>query len=227
MIPKEIQDLHQYVSEISKESLQRRDYHRNKGEDDKISAEYYSGKCMVSCDIEKRLQEILSDSLAMEAAPKWVKVSEHGNPSVKGFYTIRGLNNQGNPVTHEGKDKMWYTGTTWLVREGCKVTEWLDEVQYPKWIKPSEISDKKTSSLWNGRYDGTPCLVMISGGVISIYDRVQDNWNDKFNENSLLVLSSTPSPSGEGDAVDWERVFDSAQSMHLQEFIEFYKQSNK
>jgi len=56
----------------------------------------------------------------------WVKV-EDGLPEVKGFYTVRGLNNQGNPVTHEGKDKIWFTGTWWVVREGCQVNEWLDE----------------------------------------------------------------------------------------------------
>jgi len=62
---------------------------------------------------------------------RWVKASER-EPFEKGFYTVRGLNNQGNPVDHTDKDKIWFSGKTWIIREGCKVTEWLDESATPK-----------------------------------------------------------------------------------------------
>lgn len=56
----------------------------------------------------------------------WVK-SKDKEPLEKGFYTVKGLNNQGNPVDHTDKDKIWFSGKFWVIREGCQVTEWLDE----------------------------------------------------------------------------------------------------
>jgi len=57
----------------------------------------------------------------------WIK-SKDREPSKEGFYTVKGLNNQGKLVDHSDKDKMWFTGKCWVIREGCEVTEWLEEV---------------------------------------------------------------------------------------------------
>lgn len=58
---------------------------------------------------------------------EFVKVKDR-NPSEKGFYTIRGLNNQGNTVeNHDPNEKVWFSGTSWIVREGCEVIGWFDE----------------------------------------------------------------------------------------------------
>lgn len=60
----------------------------------------------------------------------WIKVTER-LPKEKGFYNVKGLNNEGDPVNHTNKDKIWFTGAIWLIREGCKVTHW-QEITPPK-----------------------------------------------------------------------------------------------
>lgn len=64
------------------------------------------------------------------SAGVWVKASER-LPATAGYYTVWGLNNQGQPVDHSDKDKMYYTGNSWIIRDGCVVTEWLDESASP------------------------------------------------------------------------------------------------
>ena len=53
----------------------------------------------------------------------WVK-SKDRDPLKNGYYTVKGLNNQGNAVVNE---YVWFSGDFWLIREGCKVIEWFDE----------------------------------------------------------------------------------------------------
>ena len=50
----------------------------------------------------------------------WIKSSET-EPKEKGFYKIRGLNNQRKNID----DEIWFTGCFWCIREGCAVVEWL------------------------------------------------------------------------------------------------------
>lgn len=51
---------------------------------------------------------------------KWINVKD-GYPQEKGFYEVIGKNNQGNPTTPHD---IWFSGTDWIVREGCKVIYW-------------------------------------------------------------------------------------------------------
>ena len=86
--------------------------------------------CGISESDSTELAAINCVTIAQEYAAslpsaRWVKAETP--PKEKGFYTVRGLNNQANHVTHEGKDPIWFTGERWIIREGCQVTEWLDE----------------------------------------------------------------------------------------------------
>ncbi len=89
---------------------------------------HYHYECGSFEHIKEELIQTASMCIRMlnNLKPIWIKSCDR-EPSVKGFYTVKGLNNQGNPVDHNDKDKIFFSGISWIIRDGCKVTEWLNE----------------------------------------------------------------------------------------------------
>lgn len=77
---------------------------------------------------------------------KWIKASER-QPSKRGVYKIKGLNNWGDPV----EDNIWWTGLSrdngFIIREGCKILEWLDESEQSEQSEPLPESETKEEIL--------------------------------------------------------------------------------
>lgn len=76
-------------------------------------------------------EPIGSEIQSIEPPPEkygWVKASDR-NPTKKGVYKVRALNNKKNPV----EDEIWWTGRNlsngWLCREGCEVLEWFNRTE--------------------------------------------------------------------------------------------------
>lgn len=85
-------------------------------------------KLLYSCQCAELESAFIAGAASRESGCRWVRTDVR-NPDVKGFYWITGLNNKGDITPpHE----IWFSGSKWIVREGCKVLEWHESAAIPE-----------------------------------------------------------------------------------------------
>lgn len=90
--------------------------------------------------VDKALSSYQSSTKEQKQESPGVWFSATIPPENKGSYKVIGLNNKGLPTPPH---HVWFSGTSWITREGCKVYYWFDEPETPLTEKPQEEDEMK------------------------------------------------------------------------------------